>query len=104
MATRRTRRTADSMAQAGFDRASLDGYIKYLEALAKVLCKSDLNWSIATGIRVTKICPPPQKAGTRLIIVSKAACPPPQGGWSNLCEVVHSLIAYLKQLRRHLAR
>jgi hypothetical protein len=99
MAARRTRKTADAEKVVRIDVATLDGYIKYLEALAKVVCKADISWSVETGIRVTKICPPPQKAGSRHIIVTKAACPPPQGGWSDLCMALQSLLGYLKELR-----
>jgi len=104
MSARRTRRTADPEKAAKVDRETLDAYIRYLEALVKIVCKSDMTWSVATGIRVTKICAPPQKAGSRLIIVSKAACPPPQGGWSDLCVALNSLLGYLKELRARLAR
>ncbi len=99
MATRRTHATRKPVIPTRKDLEALDAYIKYLKALIKIVCKPDLRWSAATGIKVTKICPPPERTGTRKLIVSKAACPPPPGGWSDLCMVLNSLLEYLEGLR-----
>lgn len=99
MAARGTRKTADTEKLVRIDRATLDAYIKYLEALVRIVCKSDVAYSVATGIHVTKICPPPQKPALTPIVVTKAACPPPPGGYSSLCMALKNLLGYLKELR-----
>lgn len=102
MAASRTRR-AVAPEEGRIDKTKLDSYIKYLDALVGIACNSNIRVSAATGIKVTKICPPPQKAGRQIIVVTKL-CPPPQGGYSDLCAVLGSLRDYLKELKGSLPR
>jgi hypothetical protein len=87
MATKRTG-TAGSTKIGNLDAAAIDSYITYVKALIKVVCRSDMRWTISRGIRV-----------------AKGVCPPPSGdGSTDLCVALKSLLKILLRLQAGLAR
>ena len=90
-----TRRATKS---GNLDVAAIDSYITYVKALIKAVCRSEIRWSMAWGIQVTKYCPMPKG-----IAITKWCPMPGADGRTDLCAALKSLLAMLLELRAGLA-